>query len=302
MKSITILIIIIVSFFLISFQFCSSSINKKDNKDSAFSKGKIIPKVICKNDKTQNYALYLPSYYSVEKKWPIVYAFDSHACGFIPVELFKDEAEKFGYIIIGSNNSKNGTKWNITSALYDTIYNDTHNRFTIDDNRIYTAGFSGGSRVASTLAITKNNINSVIACGAGIGTQIQPNNKFGFFGIAGNEDMNLLEMIVLDSFLQNSKFNNFLEIFDGKHEWPPKQVFSDVFIWLEFNAMKDKLIPVNDTLVKNTFDRWSNSYTKISNSCRYYESYILCKKIINYFNGLYDISIFLFKSNLISIS
>ncbi|NTW31567.1 MAG: hypothetical protein HGB12_02905 [Bacteroidetes bacterium] len=290
-KNISVVLISIL-IFTFSLNSCSSSNSKKVKSfsDSVFVKGKLIPRVICINDYTVNYALYLPSYYSEEKKWPVVYAFDPHACGLLPVELFKDEAEKYGYILIGSNNSKNGTAWNITSAIYDTIYNDTHNRFSIDNSRIYIAGFSGGSRVASTLAISKNNINSVVACGAGLGTQIQRDNKFNFFGVVGNEDMNLSEMVALDSALEFSEGKHFLEIFDGKHEWPPKSVVSDAFLWLEFNAIKEKLKPYNDTLVNNTFSRWEKIYTYIFNSGKYYNSYIFCKKIINYFNELNDVS------------
>ena len=32
--------------------------------------------------------------------------FDAHGKGLLPVELYKDEAEKYGYIVVGSNNSK----------------------------------------------------------------------------------------------------------------------------------------------------------------------------------------------------
>jgi tetratricopeptide (TPR) repeat protein len=283
------LIILISSF---SIQSCSScnKRHKKDERDSVFAKGKITENVKCRKDATQSYSLYLPSNYSEDKKWPVVYAFDSHGKGLLPVELFKDEAEKYGYIIVGSNNSKNGTPWETTSAIYDTLYSDTHHRFSIDNSRIYTAGFSGGSRVASTIAITKGGINSVIGCGAGFGSQEQPTQKFSYFGVAGNFDMNLNEMIALDSALERSGFRHYLHTFDGKHEWPPKTVVSDAFLWLELNAMKDKLKPVNDILVKNTFDNWEKKYDSLTAKANSYDAYLLCKKIINYFDGLIDIS------------
>jgi hypothetical protein len=277
---------------LISIQSCSTCKHKrnKDETDITFEKGKVIQNVSCRKDITQSYTLYLPSDYTKDKKWPVVYAFDSHGKGLIPVELFKDEAEKYGYIIVGSNNSKNGTPWEITSAIYDTLYSDTHHRFSIDDNRIYTAGFSGGSRVASTIAITKGGINTVIGCGAGFGSQEQPSQKFSYFGVAGNIDMNLNEMITLDSALEKSGFRHYLHTFDGKHEWPPKSVVSDAFLWLELNAMKDKLKPVNDALVNNTYGSWSKRYDSLSGKGNSYDAYLLCKKIINYFDGLTDVS------------
>ncbi len=270
-----------------------SSCNKKhrrDQQDSAFTKGKVIPYIECKKDFSQSYALYLPSYYSEDKKWPVVYAFDSHGKGSLPVELFKGEAEKYGYIIVGSNNSKNGTPWETTSVLYDTLYSDTHRRLSIDNSRVYTAGFSGGSRVASSVAISKGGINSVIGCGAGFGSQEHPAQKFNYFGIAGNVDMNLNEMITLDSALEKSGYKHYLEKFNGKHEWPPKTVVSDAFLWLELRAMNDKLKPTNDTLVKNTFTRWNKEYLTLSDSGKFYKAYLLCGKIINFFDGVKDVT------------
>src|SRR6267143_2302869 len=71
-------------------------------------RGEIVESVACKSDLQQSYALYLPSQYTPDKKWPMLYAFDPGARGKLPVSLFKDAAEKFGFIVVGSNNSKNG--------------------------------------------------------------------------------------------------------------------------------------------------------------------------------------------------
>ncbi|HKQ93218.1 MAG TPA: hypothetical protein VJZ77_21330, partial [Blastocatellia bacterium] len=69
--------------------------------------GKIIERVVCLKDAGQSYALYLPSNYTTDRRWPVIYAFDPAARGLRPVERFKDAAEKYGYIIVGSNNSRN---------------------------------------------------------------------------------------------------------------------------------------------------------------------------------------------------
>jgi hypothetical protein len=295
-----IILISAVFFPIISFQLFSSCNSKhKKNDTDLFEKGKVIDGVQCKKDVTQSYALYLPTNYSADKKWPVVYAFDAHGKGSLPVGLFKDEAERYGYILVGSNNSKNGTPWDVTEANYDTLYSDTHSRFSIDDSRIYTAGFSGGSRVASTLAIKNGGINSVIGCGAGFGLQQRPKKKFHYFGIAGNADMNLTEMIFLDSSLERSKYKHFFESFDGKHEWPPKPVIADAFLWLELNAMKDNLKARNDTLISNRLKKWKSRFDSLNGKNNYYETYLLCKKIINYFDGLADVSDFIKQKSLL---
>jgi hypothetical protein len=43
--------------------------------------GVITPKIICIAKPDQSYAVYLPSNYSADRKWPILYAFDPAARG-----------------------------------------------------------------------------------------------------------------------------------------------------------------------------------------------------------------------------
>jgi len=97
-------------------------------------RGKVIESVACKADAQQTYALYLPSGYTPAKKWPMLYAFDPAARGKLPVTLFKDAAEEFGYIVVGSNNSQNGMQ---VASIVQTLWADTHARFKIDDQRVY---------------------------------------------------------------------------------------------------------------------------------------------------------------------
>src|SRR5947209_16943004 len=100
------------------------------------------------------------------KKWPIIFAFDPGARGLMPIEHFKDAAEKYGYIVVGSNNSKNGPNVHL-SAIINSFWEDTHNRFPIDDKRVYTSGFSGGARVACGVGyMYEGSVAGVIACGA----------------------------------------------------------------------------------------------------------------------------------------
>src|SRR5580704_15271430 len=113
--------------------------------------GVVIPKVVCSAHAEQSYALYLPSYYTSGRRWPIVFVFDPLARGGVPVELMKDAAERYGYIVAGSNNSQNGP-WKVEIEAAQAMLHDTHARLAIDDKRIYFAGLSGGARLAASLA------------------------------------------------------------------------------------------------------------------------------------------------------
>src|SRR5437868_7607347 len=110
-------------------------------------KGVINDRVVCRDAPDQSYALYVPSNYTPAKKWAMLYAFDPEARGGLPVKLFKDAAEKYGYIVVGSWNSQNGPVRPQVDALR-AMWSDTHQRFAIDNQRIYMTGFSGGARMA----------------------------------------------------------------------------------------------------------------------------------------------------------
>ena len=60
--------------------------------------GTIISKVTCSTDPTEGYALHLPSHFSANHKWPILYV-DPFARGQAAVEVVRAAAEKFGYIV-----------------------------------------------------------------------------------------------------------------------------------------------------------------------------------------------------------
>src|ERR1700682_4714018 len=81
---------------------------RSNHQPEGIPKGQVVENIVCAGAPDQTYALYLPTTYSPERKWPVLYAFDPGARGKIPVERFKEAAEKFGWIVVGSNNSRNG--------------------------------------------------------------------------------------------------------------------------------------------------------------------------------------------------
>jgi poly(3-hydroxybutyrate) depolymerase len=87
-------------------------------------------------DPTNSYALYLPSAYSPAKRWPLLLVFDPFARGEVSVKLFHEAAEKYGFIVVGSNNSRN---FQDPSAVIRTLWADVKERYAIDPRRIYTA-------------------------------------------------------------------------------------------------------------------------------------------------------------------
>ncbi|NJO92084.1 MAG: hypothetical protein HC831_26265 [Chloroflexia bacterium] len=242
----------------------------------------------CIYNKEQSYALYLPSYYTTDEKYPIIYIFEPAARGSLPVRKYKDLAEEFGYILVCSNNSRNGPSEPVDRAA-NAIFSDTRTRFTIDTNRIYTMGFSGGARVAARMAIELKNVKGVIACGAGFPSDYKPlvSYKFSYVGLVGDKDMNYYELKSLENQLTNCRINNFIESFKGEHTWPPVDEMHKGFVYLKFDAMKRKLIGIDTALVLN-FKR--EKLEDLQKEKNVFTRYLCYNNLLKHINGLTEIN------------
>lgn len=214
---------------------------------SAFSQEfiteKVIDTVICKNYPSQSYSLYLPSLYRADTTWQALILYEPAARGSLAVNLFSNAAEKYGFVVVCSNNSKNGP-WDIVDQATEAVFDDIFTRFNIDQDSIYAGGFSGGSRAATRLAMNSKKIKAVFACSAGFPPGQKPTNdiEFTYIGFAGNKDFNFLEMFELKQQLDVCGVQNILIEFDGDHKWPPKEAVELAFDWFMNIAQKENYI------------------------------------------------------------
>lgn len=205
-------------------------------------------------DATNSYALYLPSAYSPAKRWPLLLVFDPFARGEVSVKLFHDAAEKYGFIVVGSNNSRN---FEDPSTAIRVLWADVKERYAIDPRRIYTAGLSGGARVASTVALAcRNCIAGVIANSAGLpnGTTPPGPDVSDWFLAAGTTDFNYPEQLHLKETFDSRKVVSRFVVFDGPHNWMPKEFAERALAWLQLRAMVKGLAVVDKQFVAQQFD------------------------------------------------
>ena len=196
--------------------------------------GRIIDTVTSSADATQSYALYLPSNYTPTRVWPLLIGFHPVARGRAMVETYQAAAEQYGYIVIGSNNSRNGS-WESSRKSIAAMTSDVFRRFPIAEGRFYLTGMSGGSRVALQVALSSGKIDGVIASSAGYpDSQTRSSVSFPIFGTAGTEDFNYVEMKLLGREL---KTPHRIVIFEGGHQLPPAAVALQGVEWLEVQAM-----------------------------------------------------------------
>lgn len=219
-------------------------------KNEHIASGVVLASVATSADARQGYALYLPSGYTAEKKWPIVYAFDPFARGETAVELFRDGAEQYGYIVAGSNNSRNGS-WKDEAKAAEAMFRDTQERFSVDERLIYFGGLSGGARVAAQIAALCKCAAGVFLNGAGFdsGTAATDGQAFAVFATTGTEDFNYPEVVQMDEKLA-AAYPHWLRIYDGPHQWAPKEVASEALEWFRVVATGRNFVPRDEEFLK----------------------------------------------------
>jgi hypothetical protein len=212
----------------------------------------------------ESFAIYFPKKHLSTENNSIVFIFDPSGNGKGGIAPFIKTAETYNHILVCSNNSKNGilkTNLDIANRLFDYVLNN----YKIDQNKMYLAGFSGGSRLASTIALQTNAFYGVIACGAGINAvdkYILPSNKFRYAGFVGKKDMNYSEMLENKIWLDNNDFPNELYISDNRHIWPSEEEILTAFDWFEIeklHADKEK----NKTLIQEYKTKYVNLANKL---------------------------------------
>lgn len=220
--------------------------------------GQIIDDVQSRADASQHYSLYLPSNFTPERKWPVILVFDAGGRGRRGVERYQAGAEAYGYIVAGSNNARNGP-WEVSTDAARAMHADVASRFALDSKRLYTAGMSGGARVAMMLALTPelvtgtrgSKVAGVLASSAGF-PPYDAHESVGFpiFASAGTDDFNHYEMMALD---RDVKTPHRVEVFEGGHTWLPAEMATEGIEWMEIQAVQSGLRPRDPSLIDSIF-------------------------------------------------
>src|ERR1043166_6985698 len=169
------------------------------------ARGGLTEHVTCRAAADERYALFVPSSYDAAKKWPIVYLLDARGRAMVPIEAFRDAAEQIGFILASSYASASDETIAPNEKAMRAMWNDTHDRLSIDDKRVYAAGFSGTVRAACDLALAApGSLRAIIGAGSGFpfDRPPAPDTPFLFFGTVGTRDFNFGEMWELEKTLR----------------------------------------------------------------------------------------------------
>jgi predicted esterase len=183
------------------------------------------------SDKKHTYALYLPKNFNKYREYRVLFCFDPGGNGQAAVDQFKYAGEKYNWILVGSNDARNGP-WKDIGEAQDAIFKDIQERYKVDNRNFCAVGFSGGARMSYTMAYNHpENFKGVIACGAGFGLGTI-NKNIIVYHCVGETDENLDEVKDAYNQLKRLGVNTKLNVFKGGHQWPPTAVKTNAVDWL----------------------------------------------------------------------
>jgi pimeloyl-ACP methyl ester carboxylesterase len=254
------------------------------------ARGVLVEHVSCPGDSTQTYTLYLPSTYQTSREWPLLLVFDPGARAARAAEVFREAAERFGWIIAASENSRNGP-WEPTLRAVNAMWPALLGGYAVDQRRVYTAGHSGGATVAWLVAQQTGQIAGVIASGQpNPESQVAKGKQFAWFGSAGHSDFNFLQVKNIDAALEDAKGTHRVEFFDGGHQWPPSDIALRALGWMEVVAMKDGRRPRDLDLAKAILAEDISRARALEERGLLTEAWRSYRTIVTTYTGLLDVA------------
>jgi len=263
------------------------------------SAGRIVPVIASRSDATERYALYLPTRYDPSRRWPALLVMDPGGRGLRGVQLFQEAAERDGYVVLSSYNTVSDSTEDPNDAAVNAMLQEIQTRYAVDVRRVYLAGFSGTARLAWGFAAQLgNHVAGVIGFGAGLpwsklenAIQLHRLSSLAFFGGAGTVDFNYDEVTTLDGWLDSlPSIPHRVAFYPGPHRWPPPLICGQALDWMQVQAMRAGLTPVNDSTVRALYDARSTAARAAMDSGDVYTAWRDYRGIVADFTGLHDVT------------
>ena len=224
-------------------------------------RGRVVERV--RVDSAHSYALYLPSRWTAERRWPLLVLMDPGGRATLPLERFREAAERRGWIVVSAYDVRNGDLAVVAAndRAVNAMLADAQRRFSIDPRRLYFGGLSGSARYAWGVALQLDGrVAGLIGAAAGFPraaglwvASLRAVRPFPYFGTTGTTDFNREELEEVDSALDATSLPHRLAVFRGEHEWPPAEVAARAVDWMELQAMHAGTRPADGALVDSLY-------------------------------------------------
>ena len=231
--------------------------------DGTLVAGRVIQRIVSRADSTQRYALYLPSRFTRDRQWPVLFLLDPRGRALIPMQRFREAADRLGYIAISSYNTLSDGPAEPNYSAMNAMLADVQRSLPVDSRRFYLVGFSGTARFAWEMNTQlTGSVAGIIGAGAAVpGGRAWIRAHIGksspvLFGTIGTLDPNYEELRSFDAELDTIGTIHHIERFDGPHQWPPTELAARAVEWLDLQAMRRGLAPRNQRWIDSLYGAW----------------------------------------------
>ena len=206
-------------------------------------------------DPTAHYTLYLPASYDAQGAQPVLLIFDPRGRARMAAELFREAADRYGWILVSSSDTRSDTAWEPNLKALRALWPEIH-RLAIDPRRIYATGFSGGAIVAWLLGYQSGSLAGIIGVGGRLETGLPTDDPpFAYWATAGSWDFNYDEVRRFGELFERQGTAHWLEIFEGPHSWMPPALATQAVGWMEIVAMGRGAAPRDEALIEEEWSR-----------------------------------------------
>jgi hypothetical protein len=226
-------------------------------QDLSLRKGAAVDSLPISDSISESFAMYLPSNYSDDKNWPIVFVFDPQGRGINSARLFSQAANEQGYLIAASNNISEKdslvTNLEIASRLLEKVLVS----FPIDEKRVYSAGLEEGALVASALSIVYPKMKGILIVEdvwinkEFLAQNIKKQTIVGFAGYKSDSYNNFNESFNLFKILD---YKNFIYNYDNEGMWPSAKLISHGLGTFTLQAVLDGDQSRDTDLIDNLYE------------------------------------------------
>lgn len=188
---------------------------------------------------TAQYILYIPSGIDHSRKYPLVFALSPGADGNSMVGAWKEVADKYKWIVLGSNEHRNGLLFKDLGPMLTKTLKFVTANYPVDKSRVIATGFSGGGMSAHYLSMAYPNLFWAVVANTGMihedykdGKKYSyPRNKIAVF-LASPTDFRYGEMKENRRFLESIGWKTKWVEFPGGHAIAPKTAYETAAEWL----------------------------------------------------------------------
>jgi predicted esterase len=193
-----------------------------------------------KTIRTSAYILYIPQGIDLSRKYPLVFALSPSADGNTMVNTWKAVADKYKWIVVGSNEHRNGMLFKDMGPILTNTIKIIAANYPVDGSRIIATGFSGGGMSSHYLTMEYPNLIWAIVINTGMITEEYqngksypyPHNKIAVF-LASPTDFRYNQMQSDRSFLESIGWKTKWIEFQGGHSIAPEFAYMETAEWIE---------------------------------------------------------------------